>query len=147
MVDPQHPIADLLRRDRRYQFDAYAFVFDALRYAQEKLEMGRDYPPTDTEGEPHNKPEQHITGQELCEAIRCYALEQYGLMAKDVLNHWGIRSTGDFGEIVFNLIEIGQMRKTPEDRREDFNDVFDFVEGLQDSFQIGLPDSSGERSS
>ncbi|MCH2118493.1 MAG: hypothetical protein MK161_12415 [Pirellulales bacterium] len=147
MVDPQHPIADLLARDRRYKFDAYAFVFDALRYAQEKLEMGSDDLSADKEGDPHDKPEQHITGQELCEAIRCYALEQYGLMAKGVLNYWGIRSTGDIGEIVFNLIEIGQMRKTPEDRREDFDDVFDFVEGLQDSFQIGLPDSSGERSS
>ena len=147
MVDPQHPISDLLRRDQRYQFDAYAFVFDALRYAQEKLDMGGDRPAADSEDDPQNKPEQHITGQELCEAIRCYALEQYGLMAKRVLNYWGIRSTGDIGEIVFNLIEIGQMRKTPEDRREDFDDVFDFVEGLQDSFQIGLPDSSGERSS
>jgi uncharacterized repeat protein (TIGR04138 family) len=147
MVDPQHPIADLLARDRRYKFDAYAFVFDALRYAQEKLEMGSDDLSADKEGDPHDKPEQRITGQELCEAIRCYALEQYGLMAKGVLNYWGIRSTGDIGEIVFNLIEIGQMRKTPEDRREDFDDVFDFVEGLQDSFQIGLPDSSGERSS
>ena len=50
-----------------------------------------------------------------------------GYLAKHVLNHWGVRSTGDFGEIVFNLIEIGQMRKTPDDRREDFDDVFDFV--------------------
>ena len=55
----------------------------------------------------------HVTGQELCEAIRRYALDQYGYMAKLVLNNWGIRSTGDFGEIVFNLIRIGRMRKTP----------------------------------
>ncbi len=59
-------------------------------------------------------PQRHVTGQELCEAIRRYALEQYGYMAKMVLNNWGLRGTGDFGEIVFNLIRIGRMRKTPQ---------------------------------
>ena len=68
--------------------------------------------------------------------MRRYAHEQYGRLAKQVLNHWGITSTGDFGEIVFNLIEIGQMRKTPDDRREDFDDVFDFDEAFEHGFQI-----------
>ncbi len=48
----------------------------------------------------------------MCEAIRLYALEQYGYMAKTVLNSWGVHNTGDFGEIVFNLIRIEQMKKT-----------------------------------
>jgi uncharacterized repeat protein (TIGR04138 family) len=53
-----------------------------------------------------------------------------------VLNSWGVTNTGDFGEIVFNLINIGQMRKTTEDRREDFDNVFDFDTDLQGSFKI-----------
>ena len=83
--------------------------------------------------------ERHVTGQQLCEAIRQYAVGQYGMLAKNVLNEWGIRSTSDFGEIVFNLIDIGQMKKTDSDRREDFDDVFDFDEGLQRSFRISMP--------
>ena len=70
--------------------------------------------------------ERHLSGQELCEAIRRYAIDQFGLMAKCVLNNWGLHETGDIGEIVFNLIGIEQMRKTVHDRREDFDHVFDF---------------------
>jgi uncharacterized repeat protein (TIGR04138 family) len=77
-------------------------------------------------------PQRHVTGQELCEAIRRYALDQYGMMALTVLNSWGIRSTGDFGEIVFNLIRIGRMRKTKHDRREDFENVYDFATAFQE---------------
>ena len=79
----------------------------------------------------------HVTGQQLCEAIRLFALEQYGYMAKTVLNQWGIRSTGDFGEMVFNLIRIGQMRKTAEDRREDFDNVYDFNTAFREDFRFG----------
>jgi uncharacterized repeat protein (TIGR04138 family) len=78
--------------------------------------------------------------------MRRYAHQQYGYLAKQVLNHWGITSTGDFGEIVFNLIEIGQMRKTSDDRREDFDEVFDFDEGFRHSFQISSVDSEEPRS-
>jgi uncharacterized repeat protein (TIGR04138 family) len=78
--------------------------------------------------------ERHVTGQQLCESIRQYAVHQYGMLAKNVLNEWGVRNTGDFGEIVFNLIDIGQMKKTDSDRREDFENVFDFNDGLQDAF-------------
>ena len=141
MLDPAHPIAELLRHDRRYHFDAYVFVFEALRFAQESMGLGAaSQEPED----PDDEPERHVTGQQLCEAMRRYAHEQYGYLAKQVLNHWGITRTGDFGEIVFNLIEIGQMRKTPDDRREDFDDVFDFAEGFQHSFQISSADSSEE---
>jgi uncharacterized repeat protein (TIGR04138 family) len=81
-------------------------------------------------------PQRHVTGQELCEAIRRYALDQYGLMAKTVLNSWGVHETGDFGEIVFNLIRVGRMRKTPHDRREDFDNVYDFGVAFQQEFKI-----------
>ena len=154
MLDPTHPIAELLARDSRYPFDAYVFVFEALRYAQDKLGMGAEYLAEDLEYEADEevldedgRPQRHVSGQELCEAMRQYAHEQYGYLAKSVLNHWSIFSTGDFGEIVFNLIDIEQMRKTPHDRREDFDNVFDFDEGFQHSFQFSMPDSSGEHRS
>ncbi len=158
MLDPDHPIAELLARDDRYPFDAYVFVFEALRHAQEKMGMGAEYLTEDFEADldrdlgdrdlgSDEEPERHVSGQELCEAMRQYAHQQYGYLAKSVLNHWEIYSTSDFGELVFNLIEIEQMRKTPNDRREDFDNVFDFDEGFQHNFQFSLPDSSEERRS
>ena len=100
--------------------------------------MGSAAPSEDDDDD--DEPQRHVSGQQLCEAMRVYAHQEYGYLAKQVLNHWGIRSTGDFGEIVFNLIEVGLMRKTPDDRREDFDDVFDFEEGFQRSFQITAAD-------
>src|SRR5262245_42744872 len=129
MLDPSHPIAKLLKEDPRYKIDAYAFVFEALNYAHASLGMGTERPAEAEEAAEEGTPreaERHLTGQQLCEAIRQYALEQYGYMAKCVLNSWGVTSTSDFGEIVFNLIGIGQMRKTSEDQREDFDNVYDF---------------------
>lgn len=149
MLDPKHPLAELLRRDDRYLFEAYVFVFDALRYGQENMGLGVTSDSADLEsllgdsdddlfagldeGEDEEEVERHVTGQELCHAIRRYAIDQYGLLSRSVLKHWGVTKTGDFGDIVFNLIDIGQMRKTDQDRREDFEDVFDFEEG----FDIG----------
>jgi uncharacterized repeat protein (TIGR04138 family) len=138
MLNPSHSIAELLRQDPRYKFDAYVFVFEALNYAQNVLDMGRESvsePQRGEEGEPEG-PQRHVTGQELCEALRRYALQQYGYMAKAVLNSWGIYTTGDFGEIVFNLIRIGHMRKTPTDRREDFEDIYDFDTAFCREFKI-----------
>ena len=135
MCDPNHPLFELLSRDKRYRFDAYIFVFEALRYAQEELGMGVEYEAQDDDAAYKDKPsdhasfsehdeekeaaereewegasktQRHVTGQELCEAMRRYAAEQYGYLAKSVLNHWGVKSTGDFGVIVFNLIEAFQ---------------------------------------
>ena len=141
MLDPSHPLVQLLHRDRRYQFEAYLFVFEALNYAQNVLRLGRESasePGDDPaeEGEGAEGTERHVSGQELCEAIRRFALDQYGYMAKAVLNSWGVHTTADFGEIVFNLIEVGQMRKTPQDRREDFDGVFDFDVALRQEYRI-----------
>ena len=78
----------------------------------------------------------HVTGQQLCEACRLYAIEQYGYLAKIVLANWGIRSTGDFGDLVYNLIRIEQMRKSATDRREDFDDVYDFADAFEPQFEF-----------
>jgi uncharacterized repeat protein (TIGR04138 family) len=144
MSESTRQIARLLEEDRRYPFEAYVFIFEALHYAQNELNMGADQPsdvaaesPTDDESGP--AAEHHVTGQELCEAIRRYALEQYGYMAKTVLNNWGLHTTGDFGEIVFNLIRIGQMRKTPADTRVDFDNLYDFDVAFRQGFKISTP--------
>jgi uncharacterized repeat protein (TIGR04138 family) len=125
--------AALLRRDRRYPVEAYQFVHEALQYATK--------PATAVSGSekfaaPDESEERHVTGQELCEGIRRYATDQYGLMAKIVLNNWGIYQTSDFGEIVYNLIEVNRMRKSDSDRREHFDDVYDFDEAFVRQFRI-----------
>jgi uncharacterized repeat protein (TIGR04138 family) len=146
MLDPSHPIARLLEEDRRYKFEAYVFLFEALHFAQNVLGMGADSPTEpiahdeDSPGEQH-----HVTGQELCEAIRRFALQQYGYMAKTVLNSWGIHGTSDFGEIVFNLIRIGQMRKTPSDTQVDFDNIFDFDVAFKQQFRITPPGATGDK--
>jgi uncharacterized repeat protein (TIGR04138 family) len=144
---PDTAIAQLLQEDRRYPLEAYLFVYQALGYAHNVLGMGTEGPTAPAEPGPEevdeeeSGPQRHVTGQDLCEAIRQFALEQYGYMAKTVLNRWGVHTTGDFGEIVFNLIRIGRMRKTPNDSREDFEDVYDFDTALRQGFRIEMPKS------
>ena len=58
------------------------------------------------------------------------------MMAKVVLNNWGVEKTGDFGDLVYNLIDIGLMKKSKDDRREDFDDVYDFQQAFEEQFQI-----------
>jgi uncharacterized repeat protein (TIGR04138 family) len=130
MIDPTHPLAEVLRRDPRFRVEAYAFVYEALDYAQQQLGMC-EARPDGAEG----AEVRHVTGQQLCEAIRRFALRQYGPLARFVLNQWGVYASGDFGEIVYNLIEAGRMHKSETDRREDFDDVFDFEEGFRDAFE------------
>lgn len=123
-----HPLLQLITEDTRYPLEAYQFVRDALAYAQEILQMGRPAPPAKSDADE----ERHLTGQELCEAARQYAIQQYGMLALVVLKNLGIHSTSDIGEIVYNLIRVKLMKKSPTDRREDFNDVYDFAEAFND---------------
>jgi uncharacterized repeat protein (TIGR04138 family) len=118
-------ITDLARRDGRYKVDAYLFVQQTLAYSQlqRSHRQRRSNRPVDPESP---RPEAHLSGQELCEDVRKYAQELYGLMAKVVLNSWGVRKTSDLGEIVYRLIEIGEMTKSETDQRADFDDVYDF---------------------
>lgn len=154
-VSPIPPaLLKLLKEDPRYKLDAYLFIFQALDYAR-KLGMGREAPSeplpeelrqqaealgVEEEAEAAEaEPPRHVTGQELCEAARLYATEQYGYLAKTVLNSWGIYTTSDFGEIVYNLIRVGLMRKTKEDRREDFDNVYDFEEAFCRNYRFAPP--------
>jgi uncharacterized repeat protein (TIGR04138 family) len=123
-------LAEIVRRDPRYVYEAYEFVFAALQHTQKML----DHPPR-REGL-DDIPQNHVSGRQLVEGIRDLALREFGLMARTVFRCWGITKTGDFGEIVFNLIEAGLMSKTPEDSREDFQDVLDLDAALTRNYVI-----------
>jgi uncharacterized repeat protein (TIGR04138 family) len=158
IVDPSHPLFLLLQRDQRYTLDAYLFVLESLSFAQESLGLGAE--PVAEELEPAAEPveqrptkskakggksrgrqtERHVSGQQLCEAARLYGLQQYGYLAPKVLEAWGITRTDDFGEIVFNMIDIGQMRKTRSDKREDFQAVYDFGDAFARDLEFVVPD-------
>ncbi|MGL4943481.1 MAG: Minf_1886 family protein [Thermoguttaceae bacterium] len=120
---------ELLRTDRRYRAEAYRFVFGALDYAQNTLDLAVTASILDDDSP------QHVTGQDLCRAACLYAQKEYGFLARSVLRDMGIRSTSDLGEIVYNLIRIGQMNKTDEDSRADFDNVLD-LDAWFDKYQI-----------
>src|SRR4051794_32302313 len=119
-----HPKLDeVVRRDPRYAYEAYEFVFDALGHTQKML--GRTPLP-----EAQAEQDHHVSGPQLLDGIRDLALREFGLMARTVSRLWGINTPADFGEIVFNLVEATLMRKTAEDDRRDFRDVYDLDQAL-----------------
>ena len=117
--------------DLKYHPEAYRFVDQALRYTQKQL--GRL--PESSEQE-FNEETAHISGPELLNGIRELALEEFGLMTISVFRHWGVRSTDDFGKIVFDFIERGAMRKTDRDQLSDFFDVYGFEEVFDRGYHI-----------
>ncbi|MEM6473166.1 MAG: Minf_1886 family protein [Planctomycetota bacterium] len=134
---PLQAMRRLLKDDARYKYEAYQFVREALQFAHENLPEFSPQPDEELKsGGERSRGPKHITGQQLCEACRKYAVEQYGYLARMVLSSWGICSTSDFGEIVYNLIRIEQMKKSDSDRREDFNDVYSFDGAFEPDFQM-----------
>jgi uncharacterized repeat protein (TIGR04138 family) len=137
-------LARVIAQDPRYSIEAYAFVLESLNHArQEKLKerrldrgKGRATEPVREElaGASSSKTPRksgHVSGSELCESVRKLSLNQFGLLAATVLEHWGVRSTSDIGDIVYNLIAAGDLEKTPSDSRADFDNVFDFKRALR----------------
>ncbi len=120
-----------IRDDGRYAPDAYEFIHAGLAYTTRRLSRRHMV------GEP-----EHVTGQELCEGLRDLAISRWGLLAKAVLQHWNIRRTRDFGEMVYFMIELDLMGRQDSDRIEDFDSVYDFDEAF-DSYTIPL-DGGGE---
>jgi uncharacterized repeat protein (TIGR04138 family) len=131
-------LAGVLARDPRYSIHAYAFIFEAIEYTKnlKKRVQAR----TRSRGGRPLKKSRHVTGRELCEGARLLALSHYGLLAMTVLNQWGIRSTSDLGEIVYNLIRSGDLEKSPNDSRADFDHVFDFEVAFRREFVLALDD-------
>ncbi len=130
-----HPkLAELVRRDPRYAYEAYEFVFAALAHTQKML--GRA--PRE-EAEPSD--EHHVSGAELVRGACELALHEFGMMALTVFKQWGITQSDDFGEIVFNLIEGNLMSKTNKDCKADFQGVVNLDRVLKEGFAIRLDES------
>jgi uncharacterized repeat protein (TIGR04138 family) len=125
-------LAEIVRRDPRFSYEAYEFVFAALHHTQKRL--GR----LPKKGEKTEAPQTHVSGKQLLEGIQQLAIQEFGLMARTVFRCWGIRLTADFGDIVFNLIDANLMSKSPQDSREDFRTDYDLDEVLNKHYQIDL---------
>jgi uncharacterized repeat protein (TIGR04138 family) len=119
-------LAPILESDGRYTIQAYLFVREGLDHTVRQLDKPR-----------------HVSGQELLEGIREYALEEFGPVARRVLSEWGINECLDFGNIVFNLVNHGLLGKTEEDSIEDFMDGYDFHEAFILPFRPSAPPHHG----
>jgi uncharacterized repeat protein (TIGR04138 family) len=108
-------IMDRIRmREPRFDERAYFFVLAALEYCQQRLDERR-----------------HISGRELALACRDLALDRFGVMSRLVLEHWGLRSTADIGDVVFTLVELGLLRSQPSDSRDEFTGVYAFDQAFE----------------
>jgi len=113
--DFKEVVRTICSKDNRYPPEAYNFVRESLDFTTKMLNK---------QPENHKK---HVTGAELLEGIREYALQEFGPMTSTVLKTWGIAKTEDFGEIVFNLVDSGLLGKTDTDNRKDFANGYDFL--------------------
>ena len=112
----------IVEKDKRFHRDAYVFVTQAVEFTQKaisKANKGRI---------------RHISGQELLAGIKTYALDRYGPMAITLFDEWGVKRCEDFGEIVFNIVDHGLLKKTEADSRADFQDGYDFYEAFRKPF-------------
>jgi uncharacterized repeat protein (TIGR04138 family) len=117
-----------VRRGSKFHPQAYQFVFSALRHTQEQLGKVRRREPESEEA--------HISGPELLQGVRDLAIQQFGLLTLTVFHTWGVHNTEDFGRIVFDLIDRGEMRKTDRDSLSDFYEVYDFEEVFDRDYQF-----------
>ena len=115
-------LAQVVRDDPRYPAVAYGFLRQGLDYSVKLY------------SKPDHGPGRHVTGQELLEALRLCALQEFGPMALTVLRAWGIQRTEDFGEMVFNLVKRSLLGKTEQDKKEDFANGYDFTEAFAAPF-------------
>jgi uncharacterized repeat protein (TIGR04138 family) len=93
-----------------YRPEGYLFLHRALRLTQVMLAR-----------------EGHVSGTELLEGFRLLALQEFGPMARTVLEHWGVRSTDDVGRMVRALVETGGWGRRDEDSWEEFHATYDFA--------------------
>ena len=119
-ISMERIIGAIRRRNPRFAERAYYFVLAALQRYLEDLDRPR-----------------HVSGQELAEAVRGLALETYGPMARTVLEHWGVHSTAELGEIVFLLVDNGVLTTQPGDSREDFVGLYSFEEAFEKEYPWG----------
>jgi len=118
-------IKAIFERAGGYSTSCLPFIRDGLAHT---VEMVHGRP--ETELMALEDEDRHVSGHQLCIGLRDYAIERYGLMAKSVLNKWGIQSTRDFGHIIFAMVDAELMRKTDEDTIDDFDGVFEFADAF-----------------
>lgn len=114
-------IEEIHEKDVRYKEDAYVFVMEALAYTQKKFKRTK-----------------HVKGEEMLQGMKELLMHKFGPMTLTVLKHWGIKSTEDFGNIVFNLVENRVLSKTEEDNIEEFRDGYDFGEVFDSGYRKQL---------
>ncbi len=124
-LDFNEIVSLICKEDSRYDKKAYSFLREGLDYAVKEMKK------RDAE---RSKQSLHISGAELLNGLRVYALDQFGPLAITVLNSWGVHRCGDMGEIVFNLIEYNVFSKTENDRREDFGEIYTFEDAFVKPF-------------
>ncbi|MBD3178471.1 MAG: hypothetical protein GF417_02145 [Candidatus Latescibacteria bacterium] len=118
MKDTRERIRELAEIEGIYDEKAYMFVMIAVERVIKSL----------------SGPPRHISGSELLEGIVEYAREEFGPMAKEVFNFWGVEKSVDFGRIVFSLVEAGMLEKTEKDSLEDFRQKLDFEKIFEDGY-------------
>src|SRR5262249_34009294 len=111
------PIDQVIAEQGLYPREAFDFVRRGLSYTVDRIHAAQTDPGAS----------RHVSGQQLCQGLREFALVRWGLMARTVLRHWNLTSTEDFGKIVFTLVENGEMSKTDADTIADFKHVYDFA--------------------
>jgi uncharacterized repeat protein (TIGR04138 family) len=129
-VNFEEVVEKIVGRDARYHRDAYFFLREALTFTQKAVGKAQ-------RGETHSRKSEsthHVTALELLGGIREYALTQFGPMASTVLDEWGVRTTEDLGEMVFNMIDHSLLAKTDTDSRDDFKNGYDFAEVFRKPF-------------
>lgn len=134
-------LLELSREEPRYSYEAYEFVCESVIFTQTQL--GREPKANETEGSNH-----HVSGAELVRGACELARREFGMMAPLVFRFWGIRTTDDFGRIVFNLIRIDRLSRSDDDDPDDFHDLFDLNRALSEDFEIPaaeLPRKAGGR--
>lgn len=124
-------VEKIVERDSRYERGAYFFIRRGLDHTL-KLLHKKD----------PQRGERHVSGHELLDGIRDFAINEYGPMTYTVLDNWGVRECEDFGEIVFNLVEWGVFGKTEQDSLEDFKGGYNFEDAFLKPY---MPDSENDR--
>ena len=124
---------------RRYDREAYLFVFRALQDVQRRVHSA-PAPAEPAAGATGRVVRQgrHVTAAELCEGVRRTAVAEFGGLAESVLRDWGLTGTGDVGEIVFELVDRGELSASDGDRPEDFRGLFEFAGAFEAEFDSAL---------
>ena len=118
----EEAVSQYLLEDPRYPAEAYYFIRDGFEYVARDLE--------EKEGAPR-----HLSGRELADGLKEFALDEYGPMAFFTLGQWNIHRTADFGELVYNLIRMGRFSQNKGDKKSDFDDLYDFDEAFNGPFR------------